>query len=383
MNEINEKIEEIEEIENIENIAEDEEMDEKGAHSFPCPSCGASLVYDIKEGELKCQFCGTIEDINEKIAHDVKEYDFYAKRSDEDNDWGLEVENLHCDSCGADMNIEPTTKSSSCPFCGSNYVVREKGKDMGIKPETLIPFKIDRNFCKESFEKWLSSQWLAPNNLKKEAKTDKLQGVYIPYWTYDADTYTDYIGKRGTYYYVNKTVTRNGKTTTVRERRTRWTRVSGNLSKYYDDTLVSASKKHNNPYLDRVDDFNYIELVHFDPKFLAGFLAEKYSVNLDEGWVNGKAQVDNMITRDIKNQIGGDTQVVSSKNTNYNKILYKHLLLPMWISNYTYNGKNYQYVINGQSGKVAGKAPLSPWKVTILSIIGLVVAFLAIKFLDN
>ncbi len=379
---IDEKINEIDEIDEVNEVNEVNEIEENEADSFSCPSCGGDLAFDVNTGELKCQFCGSIEDINEKIADSVKEYDFFEYREDKDEDWGVEVENLHCDSCGADMNVEPSTKSSLCPFCGSNYVVREKGKGSGIKPETLIPFKIDKKSCKGVFEKWLGSQWLAPNNLKKEAKTDKLQGIYLPYWTYDADTNTDYIGKRGTYYYVNKRVVKDGKTTTVRERKIRWTRVSGTLSKYYDDTLIPASKKHTNPYLDEVDDFNFEELVHYDSKFLAGFLAEKYSVNLEEGWQKGQVEVDSMIIRDIKGEIGGDRQVIDSKNTRYNKILYKHLLLPIWISNYTYNGQNYQYVINGQNGKVAGKTPVSFWKVTFLLITILIIGYLIFRSLN-
>lgn len=356
---------------------EDEKVEviREESDSYPCPGCGAEMHYNPADKNMKCEFCGTTDEINFEENPNIKEYSMDKAQEEADTDWGKKLRVLHCESCGAETNIEAEAKAVACPFCGSSHIIKENEKSTRIKPESLIPFTIDKKKAREGFKEWLKGKWLAPNSLKREAKSDKLQGVYIPYWTYDSNTSSNYVAKRGTYYYVTKTVTNDkGETSTERVRKTRWTTVTGNLSKYYDDIMVPGSKNHLGGLLDRADNYNLNSLVKYSPKFLSGFMAERYNMDLKEGWKEGKKIMDSMIKEDIRRKVGGDEFRLVNKDTIFGDVVYKHFLVPVWISNYSYKGKNYQYVVNGQNGRLEGHYPKSPVKIALLVLLGALIA---------
>lgn len=349
---------------------------------YPCSSCGANMHYNPKTEGMYCEFCSSSEEIEKVVFEKVKEYRLDQYKEDEKQN--LQEERIiHCDNCGAETSVCSDTKAVYCPFCGSSHIIKENQKSGRIMPETIIPFKLDKNSAKENFNKWIKKKWLAPRKLKVEAESEKLQGVYIPYWTYDSDTSTDYVAERGTHYYVSRTVTRNGKKTTERERRTRWKTVRGHLDKYYDDIMVPASNKHQSDLLDRIDNFNLANLIKYNPKFLSGFMAERYSVNLQDGWIEGQERIDKIMYSDIRREVGGDEFRLTSKNTIHKDVLYKHFLVPLWISNYMYRGKLFQYVINGENGKVEGYYPKSYFKIAGLVILALGIGYLAYKYISQ
>lgn len=349
---------------------------EKGGNNT-CPSCGATMIYNPTNKKLHCEFCETEVEIINETLETVKEYSLTDEEFQRNTDWGLELRVMSCKSCGAETNIEKNATSKFCPFCGSPNVIKEDEKDSRIKPETLIPFAVDKNSCQNSFKAWVKSKWLAPNDLKKEASSDKLQGVYVPFWTFDSDTYSVYTGQRGDYYY---TTHRDSKGKTYTTRHTRWTSVSGNYSEFYDDVMVPASKNHREDFLNKIASYDLKGLIPYKPEYLAGFLAERYSINLKKSWENGQIKIDELIKDGIRHQVGGDEFRLDSKTTNHKDVVFKHFLVPLWISNYAYKGKNFQYVINGQNGRVEGDYPLSPWKIAGLVILGLIIGYFAVKY---
>lgn len=346
---------------------------------FPCPSCGANIRYKPSEQSMVCPYCDTKIDI-EKEMEDIKENCFHLALENAQEDWGTEKKVMHCDSCGADTLLDSNIASQFCPFCGSSHILQDSSCSSGIAPETLIPFTVGKKSAESSFLKWLKKRRFAPNALKHQYVSHRLEGVYVPYWIYDSQTYSEYTAQAGTYYYVTQThwVTRNGKRQQVTRqvRKTRWRNTHGNYSKFFDDILINGSTHVNQKIINKIQPYNLSDLVHYKSEFLSGFVTEKYSVGLKDGWHVARQEVDSSIRNGITRQIAADEVRALNVNTQYNHITFKHLLLPVWISSYTYKGKLYQFMVNGQSGKVDGEAPISPWKV-IAAIAG-VVGFVAL-----
>ena len=337
--------------------------------SYTCKSCGGNLEFNPKNHTMKCPYCSTEEEFEFEIVDDIKEYDIMKGISNKSRDWGIEMRILKCESCGSTNNIDTSTKASFCPFCGSSHIVSdEMYEDDMITPETIIPFKIEKKEAKERYKEWINKLWFAPNNLKMFAESDSLQGVYIPFWTYDADTTTIYNATRGDYYYVTHTTYENGQKVTRTEQKIRWTYVSGTYARYFDDILVSGSKNIPQTTIKEINDYNLKQLINYNPKFLSGFLAERYTINLETGWNTAKIDVDIGIEKGIINKVGGDICNITYKNTNYNQVLYKHLLLPIWLSTYKYKNKLYKYYVNGATGKIYGTRPYSIIKILLFTI---------------
>ncbi|QNO16029.1 hypothetical protein HYG86_15270 [Alkalicella caledoniensis] len=352
---------------------------------FPCPSCGANIKFKPSEQSMVCPYCDNKIDI-EKEMEDIKEHCFRSALENATPDWGTEKKVIHCDSCGADTVLDSNIASQFCPFCGSSHIIQDNKCSSGIAPETLIPFRVGKKDAEKSFLKWIKKRHFAPNALKHQYISHRLEGVYVPYWTYDSQTFSSYTAQAGTYYYVTEThwVTRDGKQQQVTRqvRKTRWRHTSGNYSSFFDDVLINGSSHVNHKIINKVQPFNLKELVHYKPEFLSGFITEKYSIGLKEGWSAAREEIDSSIRSGVTNQIAADEVRALSIKTQYNDITFKHLLLPVWISSYTYKGKLYQFMVNGQSGRVEGEAPISPWKV--VGAIGGVVGFVAlIVFLIN
>jgi hypothetical protein len=216
--------------------------------------------------------------------------------------------------------------------------------------------------------------------LKNSYQAQRMTGMYIPCWTYDSNTYSTYTAEAGEYYYVTETdwVEEDGKRKMVTRqvRKIRWHFTSGDYSEFFNDILVNASKQIDNQLMSKLEPFNLSELVHYSPEFLSGFLAERYSITLKDGWNIAINKINSMIHNGIIKKIHADEVRNLNVNTAYNDIKYKHILLPIWLSAYTYKNKVYRYMINGQTGEVQGHAPVSPWKVAGLVALGLILILL-------
>ncbi len=343
---------------------------------FPCPACGANIKFNPGAQSMVCPYCDNKIDI-EKEMDDIKEHCFTSALANPPEDWGTEKKVIHCDGCGADTILDANIASQFCPFCGSSHIVQDN-KNSGIAPETLIPFKVSKKDAEQSFLKWLTKRYFAPKALKHQYISHRLEGVYVPFWTYDSQTYSQYTAQAGTYYYVTEThwVTRNGKRQQVTRqvRKTRWRHTSGNYSAFFDDVLINGSKHVNEKIINKIKPFGLQDLVHYKPEFLSGFITEKYSIGLKEGWNHARQIIDSNIRSGVTRQINADEVRALSINTQYNDIKFKHLLLPVWISSYTYKDKTYQFMVNGQSGRVEGEAPISPWKVmgAVVGVVGFI-----------
>lgn len=354
---------------------DDNQLD--NASQFPCKDCGANLQFAPGQESLSCPYCGAHNEIKIK-KEKVQENDFYKTLEMLDNTAETEEKPfVKCNVCSAQIEQVANIVSSDCPYCGSALVTTTQSVKR-IKPKSLLPFKITSNEAKRSFKEWIKGLWFAPNNLKKIHKLDnKLNGMYMPFWTYDSDTITHYTGARGTYYYVTKTrtVMRDGKsvTETYQERRTRWTNVSGTVYENFDDILILASHSLPRKYADELDPWDLQNLVPYQDQYLAGFKTESYQVDLKSGFKMAKNIMDDEIRQSIRYDIGGDEQRIYSVSSIYNDITYKHILLPVWVCAYRYKEKVYRFLVNARTGEVQGERPWSWIKITLAALAGTIV----------
>ncbi|NLG37917.1 MAG: hypothetical protein GX549_07855 [Clostridiales bacterium] len=355
----------------------DADVIEKKTDDFPCPSCGGNMHFDPESGNMRCQYCSNVVEFGKK-DDEILEYDlFSAKAGEEDGDWGAKTISIKCQNCGAQTAVDKESIARFCAFCGSSHILKEQ-EVRGIAPESVIPFAITEKKARESFRVWIRKRFFAPNALKRENTAGSLAGAYVPYWTYDADTYYTFTAQAGDYYYVTQTRYVNGKRQTHQVRKIRWRLVNGSGQEYFDDVPILATRKMDGALVHRLEPFPFAQLVPYQPEYLSGFVAERYSVTLAEGWGAAKTEIRRRLESIVRRSVRADEVRNIHIVTNYKQVLYKHLLVPVWISSYQYRGKIYQYVVNGATGKVSGRAPVSALKITVAVLLGLAAVALAV-----
>lgn len=353
--------------------------DEPEGHRFPCHTCGGNLRYRPGTPDLVCPHCGAVEPIpGAGRGHEANaELDFrkavanLLPASDMQD-----IRTVSCPNCGAVVEFSGADHAAKCPYCATAVVV-DTGAQRQIKPKGLLPFALDEAQARKRLQDWLGSLWFAPNGVKEYARSGRaMDGIYVPYWTFDADTVSDYAGERGDAYYVTRTVMRNGKQETVQERRIRWSSRHGRVARFFDDVLVIASKSMPKRYVAKLEPWDLQNLQDYRPEYLAGYRAEGYTVELNEGMAEAKEMMDQVIRQDVRRDIGGDEQRIHGIETQFGDITFKHVLLPIYLAAYKYSGKSYQFVINARTGEVQGERPYSAWKIAAAVIVGLILAML-------
>ncbi len=350
-----------------------------------CSCCGAKLTFAPGSMSLKCEYCGTMNEIQvdqTKMAEAVKELDLESALSNLSDDQLEEVHAVKCNCCGAETTFQSNVVSSKCDFCGSPLTVKQDNTVKQLKPKAILPFQIESRQGKEIYNQWLKGLWFAPNDLKDVAKLDSgLTGMYMPYWTYDAETDTRYAGKRGEYYYTEEQYRdQDGNTKTRQVKHTRWYPTWGKVHVSFDDILIAASNSLPSSFLNSLTKWDLEKLVPYDERYLSGFKTETYSIDLKEGFEQAKEEMEDEIDSAVRNDIGGDEQKIDFKNISYSDLTFKHILLPIWLCAFRYGDKSYRFVINGQSGEVRGDRPYSALKIT-LTILGVIAAIVALVML--
>jgi len=345
-------------------------------HRFPCDQCGADYRFAPEAGKLVCDHCGHSEELRAPSPKGgIAELDFRAALdADLPNADMEETRVTTCPNCAAQVEFDGATHATECPFCATP-VVTDTGVSRHIKPRGLLPFAMDERSAHDAMTDWLGALWFAPSGLQAYArKGRKMEGIYTPYWTFDAQTDSAYKGERGTVYYETRTVTRDGKQHQQRVQKVRWKRKNGRVARFFDDVLVLASRSLPKRFTDALQPWDLSALEPYSPEYLAGFRAEAYTVEIIDGFGEARVHMDRVIERDVRFDIGGDRQRVHGINTKISDVTFKHILLPVWLAAYKYNGKTFRFVVNGRTGKVQGERPYSALKITIAVIIGLLIA---------
>ncbi|MCG3133631.1 MAG: hypothetical protein HMLKMBBP_00845 [Planctomycetes bacterium] len=360
-------------------------VDDGKGRTFPCEQCGADVEFDIRSQRMKCPFCSHEKDLTRDPEKTVAEQDYEArlrrlaeirgsKRRDDRPE--PELHEVRCDACGANVQFHGTLTATDCAFCGAP-VAREKVHDCPerVPVDGVLPFMVEQRRAKESLAAWIRSRWFAPNEFKRRGIEGRFSGVYVPYWTFDSDTFSRYRGERGEHYYV----TVQSGNTTRQERRTRWYPAAGSFRLFFDDVMVVAAGKLPTELLQNLEPWPLAKLVPFNPEVLSGFLAQTYDVELEPGFSAAKVRMDAGIRAETCRQIGGDDQRIHSIDSVYDQITYKHVLLPVWLLSYKYGDKTHRVVVNACTGEVQGTRPWSAWKIFffVVTLLTLAVVVLA------
>ena len=354
---------------------------EKRIKQFPCGQCGAKLEFKPGLSALQCPYCGH-ESAIPQSEEDIVELDYHTQLAELAQTQETEEHTfVKCDGCGADVDKPEKVDAFPCPYCDHNIVATEHSARL-IKPKSVLPFKVTRKKARAAFQDWIKGLWFAPNKLKQYARADnRLNGLYVPYWTYDSDTTSFYRGERGEDYWDTEWYTDSeGKQKSRQVRKTRWYPCSGTVWVDFDDVLVLASTSLPKKYAVRLEPWDLDNLEPYSHEYLSGFTAEAYHVDLGEGFDEAKDIMADGIRREIKRDIGGDHQRIHSVRSRYDNVTFKHILLPIWMSAYRYQGKVYRFLVNARSGEVQGERPWSWVKIafavlTALIIIGIIAFF--------
>jgi DNA-directed RNA polymerase subunit RPC12/RpoP len=348
-------------------------MPENDVVEYKCPNCGGGLKFDSKSQNMSCPYCGTEFDVEA-----VKEYAFEAKKAQTDSiewetydknsgsgDWkegeqdGLKL--YVCQSCGGELECDDTQSATFCPYCG-NPVIMSDRVSSGFRPDIVIPFKITKDDAKDSFFKFCKKKFLIPNDYVKTVKIDKITGMYVPYWLYDAGTETHAILKAEK---VRKYTTTNYYVTETRHYRLTRTGIAD-----YQDLPVDGLTKIENEFTEAIEPFDMKSAVNFDRAYLSGDFADKYDVSAEDGKPIANNRMKNTNDQMIKDSVQGYSSVsIESSQINISDGKIKYAVFPVFLMNTMYKGKKYTFAVNGQTGKFAGNLPSSKLKATIMSIL--------------
>ena len=350
---------------------------------FACPACGGEAVWNPAKSKLVCPFCGTESPARIDAGGTIVEHDLVsALRAipDEARGWRSAARQVRCQSCNAISVLDPTRQAQNCPFCGSAQLVPYAETKPAFRPESVLPFRVSESAARDGIRAWYGRLWLAPSALKRRALTDTVHGVYLPYWTFDAQVEADWTAEAGHYYYETETVVVNGQPRTRQVQRIRWEPAAGHVSHFFDDDLVCASAGVQPALIRGIEPFPTRELKPYDPAYVAGWVVERYQIDLVGAAQRARAAMDATLQALCARQVPGDTYRNLVVHADYSQQTFKHILAPAWLLTYTYGARRFQCVMNGVSGAVRGEYPKSPWKIAllVLAIVVLVLIFMSL-----
>lgn len=352
--------------------------------NYQCPACTGPVHFSPETGKVVCDYCGSTYELAEiealyaekdaKAAETMAEEEKKEEAETEDDregteysgdwdtsglndNWGEDSANMKaysCPSCGAELICDSTTGATSCPYCGNPTVV--PGQFTGaLKPNYVIPFKIKKEAAIEALKKHYKGKYLLPGRFTSENHLQEIKGVYVPFWMFDGSAEAS-----ASYDATITTVRRRGDeeiTDTAHYRVSR----SGNMS--FAKIPVDASTKMPDEYMDSIEPYDYSDLKEFSTAYLPGFLADKYDVTVDNSWERADTRCEQTIKSALRSTVVGyQTCIPTREWVNMERGKVHYALLPVWLLTTKWNGKNYLFAVNGQTGKTVGDLPVSKGK---------------------
>ena len=345
---------------------------------FRCKSCGGMMRYNPKSKSLKCENCGTEKNLPQPLTwrrHSIREYEGRIK-----NEVPEVVTIIECSSCGATIEMNSHETSGKCPYCDSNIVMSEKAVSV-LEPDGMRPFLVDKKEIGNLFSNWVKKRWFAPNALKNLYQSGKVTGMYLPYWSFDNNAESSYTAEGG----IDRTETyeEDGKTKT--ETVTDWYYVNGQVKNKFINIIMRASKTLDDELIKNLGGFNVENTISFNSGYLSGYNSEIFKVPMREGYEEAKKKMENKIYETIELEVLRNYDRV--RNIEYSVFwsdeYYRLLMLPIYSMSYSFNGKSYQIIINGENGNIVGEYPKSVVKIAIAVILALIVAGVILYFVKE
>ena len=321
---------------------------------FSCPSCGGESQWNPAKKALICPFCGTVSPAQVELSATgrevIVEHDLVAALRgipDAQRGWQAAKTSVKCQSCQAISVFDAERVGQRCDFCGSSALVPYEEIKEAFRPESVLPMKISDHQVRDAIRQWYGSRWFAPNKLKRAALTDTVKGIYIPYWTFDAQVHGDWTAESGYYYYETETYRdANGQTRTRQVQRVRWVPSNGSLDHFFDDELVPASRGVQEQMLRKIEPFpTTTDLVPYNAGYLSGWVVERYQLDLVSAAKEARDEMDAEMQRLCAAEVPGDTHRNLQVKNDYSGQTYKHILVPIWLLTYNYGARNFQVVL--------------------------------------
>lgn len=339
---------------------------QKETEVLKCLTCGSNMVFDPATQKLKCPQCSRLEDFEKSSA--VQEIDVLTAFGAHES-WKDETSAYKCENCNAVVVLSAGQTAGRCPYCDTAHVVKTE-ELVGLKPNAVYPFTVTKTSAIEFSKKWVKSRIFAPSKFKKNLLEENLKGVYQPAFTFDSKTSSTYYGRIGKRH--TRTVG-SGKNRRV-ETYMVWRNISGNHYKNFDDVFVNGDTGYSQDVLNKISPFNYKTIKVYDNEYLTGFMAKRSDRKVETCWEDAKVSMDSAIKRDILSKYVYDVVQFLNVSTTHENVTYKYVLLPVFLLNYKYGKKLYSVHVNGNTGKVAGKTPISWLRVLFAVALGIVVA---------
>jgi hypothetical protein len=345
-------------------------MDDSGrrteatSRAFPCERCGGDLVFEIGAWELACPYCGFAKEIALEEDAEIGEQDLLSTLERQASERTAEEEGaseICCDSCYATVVFRDHLTASRCAYCGAPLQRADANRaEHRVAADAVLPFAIERDAARPAVSRWLRSLWFAPRGFTRSEVPDRVTSVYLPYWAFDAATFTRYAGERGS----------AGR----RKNEVRWQAVAGTFQRLFADVPVAADSALSRPILQGLEPWPLADVRPYAPELLAGHLAKTHDIPLAEGWKLGRDRIEDALRLQVKRRIGGDRQRIHTLWSRFDALSYKHVLLPVWLLTLSHGGRPYRVVVNGATGEVQGERAWSASKIAAAVVGALAVA---------
>ncbi|MCL2183830.1 MAG: hypothetical protein FWB85_10220 [Chitinispirillia bacterium] len=330
---------------------------------YKCPNCGGTVKFDSSAQQMKCPYCdaefeiAALEEHQKEINASAKD-EFAWNAQPESSAWdGAETDDLaagNCPSCGAELFGNENTVAAVCPCCGNAQIVIKRLCGT-LKPDYVIPFKLEKKAAVDAMKEFCKKKRLLPKFFTQENHVESMQGIYVPFWLFDADANGHVRFKAA------KTSTRGSGKNTYTEVKHYSVIRDGSLA--FEKIPVDGSEKMDDAYMDAIEPFHYNEMKEFNKAFLAGYVAERYDVDAEKSKARAEERIKSSLVKEFKDTVKGYTTVTvesSAINVKNGKVSYG--LFPVWVLNTKYNNENYQFMMNGQTGRLVGKLPVDKGK---------------------
>jgi predicted RNA-binding Zn-ribbon protein involved in translation (DUF1610 family) len=325
---------------------------------YKCPNCGGAVKFDSSAQKMKCPYCDTefeiavLEEHQKEIAAAKDSFDWAKEETQEWKEGELDdLSSGACPSCGAELLGNANSIAMVCPCCGNAQIVSKRLSGF-LKPDYIIPFKLEKDAAAKALQKFCNGKKLLPDFFTKENHVNNMQGVYAPFWLFDAEA-------NGYVCYKAKKVEKNANYT-----KTDYYSVVRDGSINFKNIPVDGSEKMDDKYMDAIEPFDYGQMKDFHTSFLAGYVAEKYDVDVEKSKERAEKRIKNSVEREFERSVTGYNSVeVEKSSVSVKNGESSYALFPVWVLNTKYKEENYTFMMNGESGRLVGKLPIDSGKV--------------------
>lgn len=354
---------------------------------YKCPNCAGTIAFDPTAQKMKCPYCDTEFDLET-----LKDLDNQLEEiKPDDLNWGSkpeaeweegETENMNvyvCKSCGGEVIGDATLGATSCPYCGNAVVM--KGKFAGdLKPDMVIPFKKTKEDAKAAYLQHLEGKKLLPKVFKSQNHIDEIKGMYVPVWLFDSDVNADVN--------FNATKVRTWEDANFRYRETSYFKLLRSGQMGFNAIPVDGSKKMADELMESVEPFDCAEAVDFQTAYLAGYLADRYDVAAKDSEARANQRIKSSVENAFAQTVGNyDSFNIAEESIRYLKSSYKYALYPVWILSTTWNNQSFTFIMNAQTGKMAGDLPMDKSKLGLyfvsITVIVALITFLILCLING